>query len=143
MYGCEPGMKVKADSCLIRSFLKRVDKSKLDNDSIVLPGKILNFKTSNGGESTCKYDKPLHFYGPRPKTKDVKLKTTYGKWAFLIIAAYILITSLLIDEKIAINFDLAKKQEKLAKVKIELNDLIEIEQEKLQEEKLKYDEEYV
>ena len=119
MYGCEPGMKVKADSCLIRSFLKRVNKSKLDNDAIVLPGKLLNFKTSNGGESTCKYDKPLHFYGPSPKTRDAQLKTTYGKWTFLIIAAYVLITSLLIDEQIEMNSYLAKKQEKLARVKIE------------------------
>ena len=50
-YGCEPGDKVNADSCLIDSFFKRVKASKLGNDAIVLPGKLHDFITKNGGES--------------------------------------------------------------------------------------------
>ena len=66
IFGCEPGRKVNADSCLIESFLKRVNDSILGNNSIVLPGKLLNFRTKNGGESVCSYDLDLHFYGPNP-----------------------------------------------------------------------------
>ena len=57
---------MNADSCLIENFLQRVDNSILGNNSIVLPGKLLNFRTKNGGESVCSYDLDLHFYGPDP-----------------------------------------------------------------------------
>ena len=66
IFGCEPQMKVNADSCLIDSFLKRVKASRLKNNAVVLPGKILNFRTKNGGESVCSYNLELHFFGPDP-----------------------------------------------------------------------------
>ena len=69
MYGCEPGKKVNANSCLIPSFLECINASKLGNDSIVLPGKIQNFTTSNGGEAICNYDLALHLFGPDPNTR--------------------------------------------------------------------------
>ena len=66
MFGCEPGRQTNADSCLIESFLDRINNSRLKNDAVILPGKLLNFRTKNEGESVCKYDLDLHFYGPNP-----------------------------------------------------------------------------
>ena len=67
---------MNADSCLIESFLQRVDNSILGNNSVVLPGKLLNFRTKNGGESVCSYDLDLHLYGPDPLAiKDEETKT--------------------------------------------------------------------
>ena len=59
-------MKINADSCLIESFIARVKASKLGNGAIVLPGKLHDFITKNGGESVFSKEKDLHFYGPSP-----------------------------------------------------------------------------
>ena len=66
IFGCPPGREVNADSCLISRFLQRVDASRLQNGAVVLPGKINNFRTPNGGETICTHDFFLHFYGPDP-----------------------------------------------------------------------------
>ena len=76
IFGCEPARKVNANSSLIENFLQRVDNSILGNNSVVLPGKLLNFRTKNGGESVCSYDLDLHLYGPDPLAiKDEETKT--------------------------------------------------------------------
>ena len=66
IFGCPPGREVNADSCLIPRFLQRVDASRLQNGAVVLPGRINNFRTPNGGETICTHDFFLHFYGPDP-----------------------------------------------------------------------------
>ena len=66
LYGCEPGKRVNADSCLIPRFLDYIKASKLGDGSIVLPGKLHNFTTANGGEAICNYDFALHLSEPNP-----------------------------------------------------------------------------
>ena len=65
-YGCEPGKKTNADSCLINSFIERVKDSKIGNGAFVLPGKLHDFRTKNGGESVFIKETDLHFFGPDP-----------------------------------------------------------------------------
>jgi len=56
IFGCEPNRRVNAESCLVQDFLARVDESTLPNGSIILPGRLSNFRTSNGGEALCPVD---------------------------------------------------------------------------------------
>ena len=66
IYGCEPARQVNANSCLIPSFLRRVESSKLENNAIVLPGLLHNFRSLNNGEAVVTVDIDLHLYGPNP-----------------------------------------------------------------------------
>ena len=66
VYGCEPARQVNANSCLIPSLLRRVESSKLENNAIVLPGLLHNFKSLNNGEAVVTVDIDLHLYGPNP-----------------------------------------------------------------------------
>ena len=75
IFGCEPGNRVNADSCLIPSFLQRVRASKLGNNAVVLPGRLLNFRTKNGGESVCSYELDLHFFGPKPQMLQIEVES--------------------------------------------------------------------
>ena len=75
IHGCEPNRKVNAQSCLVSDFFTKIEESRAENKSIVLPGKLSTFRTKNGGEALCPVDEMLHFSGPNPKTLSPKQRS--------------------------------------------------------------------